>query len=112
MISFTGKIQWGGGGSSRNFTVFSFTGSDSVGGGEGRGSSRNFPLSRLPDQIQWGGRGGVVAEIFRYLVYRIRFSGGGGVVAGIFHVNKSIAFLGSGTFWVHFRATGRSPAVY
>ena len=41
------RIQWGGGGSSRNFT---FTGSHSVGGG---GSSGNCPLSRLPDQIIW-----------------------------------------------------------
>ena len=56
------------------------------------------------------GGGGVVAESFRDLVYRITFSGGGGgVVADIFHVNISITFLGSGTFWVHFRATGGSP---
>ena len=57
------------------------------------------------------GGGGVVAEIFRDLVYPVRFSGGG-VVAEIFRVNKSVAFLGSGTFLVHFRVTGRSPAVY
>ena len=48
------RIQWGGG-----------------------GSSRNFPWSQLPDRIQWGG---VVAEIFRDLSYRIGFSGGEGSI--------------------------------
>ena len=32
---------------------------------------------------------------------------GGGVVAGIFHVQKSIAFLGSGTFLGHRQVTRR-----
>ena len=34
-----------------------------------------FVISPGADRIQWGG---VVAEIFRDLNYRIRFSGGGG----------------------------------
>ena len=48
----------------------SFTRSVSVGGG---GVVAEILL--LPDQIQWGG---VVADIFRELVYPIRFSGGEG----------------------------------
>ena len=52
-----------------------------------------FVTSPGADRIQWGG-GGVVADIFRYLNYRIGFSGGGGggVVAEIFPGNKSITF--------------------
>ena len=42
-----------GGGATRTFSVISPGGRPhSVGGG---GSSRNFPSSQLPDQIQWGG---------------------------------------------------------
>ena len=37
-----------------------------------------FVTSPGADRIQWGGGGGVVAEIFRGLNYRIGFSGGGG----------------------------------
>ena len=59
----------------------------------GGGSSRNFPLTSLPDQIQWGG-------------------GGGGVVAEIFHVDKSTAFPRFRHILGTFRATGGSPAVY
>ena len=36
--------------------------------------------------------GGVVAQIFRHLNYRIGFSGGGGVVAEIVPVNASLTF--------------------
>ena len=49
---------WGGGATRYIFRHLSGSRPHSVGGG----SSRNFPLSHLPDQIQWGG--GVVAEIF------------------------------------------------
>ena len=47
-----------------------------------------YVISPAADRIQCGG---VVAEIFRDLNYRIRFSGGGGV-AEIFPVDKSITF--------------------
>ena len=65
-------------------------------------------ISPGADRIQWGG---VVAEIFRDLNYRVEFSGGGGVVAEIFPVNKSITFHRFrdilGTFWGHLRITRR-----
>ena len=55
MISFTRsdsvRFSGGGEGSSRNFPLSRLPGQIQWGGG----SSRNFPLSRLPDQIQWGG---------------------------------------------------------
>ena len=50
---------WGG--HPVHFRHLSWSRPYSVGGG---GSSRNVPCSQLPDRIQWGGGGGVVAEIF------------------------------------------------
>ena len=55
--------------------------------------------------------GGVVAELFRDLNYRIGFSGGGGVVAEIFPLDKSITFPRFrdvfGTFSGHLRIIRR-----
>ena len=68
-------------------------------------------LSESGEPTAFSGGGGVVAEIFRELIYRIRFSGGGGVVAEIFHVHESVAFPRLrhifGTFSGHRRVTRR-----
>ena len=63
-------------------------------------------------RIGFSGGGGVVAEIFRDLNYRVGFSGGGGgVVADIFPVNGSITFPRFldivGTFSGHLRIIRR-----
>ena len=81
------------------------------GGAPGRCHPLDFPSSLQADQIRWGG---VVADIFRDLHKRTMFAGGG-VVAEIFSVLSSSGPYsvggGSGTFFLHFRDTWRSPAI-